>query len=55
MLQEGLRHYTEIPLTVLGMLLFFVTYMGMLTFTLWGHKSKERWERFGRMPLQEED
>lgn len=55
MLQQGLKHFTEIPLTVLGMLIFFVTYMGVLTFTLLGKKTKEKMQRFAAMPLSEDE
>lgn len=54
MMQEGLKHFTEIPWIVFGMLLFFTTYMGVLGFTLWGSKAKERMEKFGKLPLEED-
>lgn len=55
MMQEGLKHFTEIPLTVVGMLLFFVTYMGILTVTLMGKRTKARMDKLAGLPLQGDD
>lgn len=53
-MQEGLKHFCEIPLMVFGMLLFFVTYIGVVVFTLWGSKTKGRLKSFGDIPLKED-
>jgi cbb3-type cytochrome oxidase subunit 3 len=54
-MQEGLKHFSEIPLTVVGMLLFFVTFITVLTVTVFGKKTKERMDRLAGLPLREDD
>ncbi len=55
MMQEGLKHFTEIPLTVVGMLIFFVTYMAVLVFVLGHKKVKQRMDLCAEIPLREDE
>lgn len=55
MLQQGLRHFSDMPLILIAMFIFFVTYLGVLSLTLIGRKSNERMERFAGIPLQEDE
>lgn len=55
MMQEGLKHFTEIPLTVLGMLIFFFVYIGVLAFTMWNKENKSRMDACAALPLEGED
>lgn len=48
MMQEGLRHFSDIPLTVFGMMLFFVTYLGVVG---WMAYSRD-WSGIANLPLE---
>jgi hypothetical protein len=55
MMREGLKYFTEIPMMVSGMLIFFSVYLGILVFTLSGKKTKSRMQQNGTMPLHEDE
>ena len=55
MMQEGLKHFTEIPLTLLAMLLFFAIYLGAIAWTLWSKSNASVIERISNLPLHDED
>ncbi len=52
MISEGLRHFTEIPLSIVGMLLFIVTF---ITVTIWSFLSRQDLHEMAQMPLHEEE
>ena len=55
MMQEGLRQFTQIPLTVFGMMLFLFTYLAVIAWTLLGKSTQHDFEALANMPLHEED
>lgn len=55
MMQEGLKQIAEIPLMLMAMFLFFGAYIGVLTFALWGKRSKEKMDHFAGLPFTEDD
>lgn len=55
MMQEGLKHFTGIPFTLLAMLLFFAVYLGVISWTLWSKANESVIERIANLPLHDED
>lgn len=53
MKQEALKYFTETHLTVLGLVIFFTFFVGMI---LWTHRksSKSLYRRLSELPLKEE-
>ena len=54
MKQEGLLHFTDIHLTVLGLVIFFIFFvvMGVRVFR---KGSKSHYDKIAKMPLDDED
>ena len=52
MIAEQLRHLTEIPLSIVGMFIFVVTFLGT---TVWILLSGQNIDELARMPLREEE
>jgi hypothetical protein len=53
MMQEGLRYFSQIHLSVAGMIVFFVIYLILAVRTLFTRAS--RFEAKAKLPLLEED
>lgn len=54
MKQEGLRYFTELHLTTIGLLIFFFFFVGVI---LWVYRkpSKEIYNRMEQLPLADGD
>ena len=54
MLQQGLKFFTDGPVTVLGLLIFFLAFAGILSWTFFRAHSKSYYQKIAELPLQEE-
>lgn len=54
MLSHGLKFFTDIPITLVGMILFMLAFLGITTWTFLRSQSKEFYQRVGNLPLTEE-
>lgn len=52
MLREGLALFTDTHLTVFALVLFFVTFLGVLLWT-YRRSAREHYESMARLPLDE--
>ena len=52
MYAEGLHHFTNIPLVICGMLIFFTVFLGIL---VWTYKPKATYLEAANLPLGDED
>ncbi len=55
MMQQGLKHFSEIPLMIFGMLLFFSVYLAVVARTLWSKSNQKKIAVLSNLPLQDED
>lgn len=54
LLAQGLKHFTDVPLSVVGMLVFIVTFSAISVWTLFRVHSKEFYQKIARLPLGKE-
>ncbi len=54
MLSHGLKFFTDIPLTLIGMALFMLAFLGVAAWTFFRSQSKEFYRKVGNLPLTEE-
>jgi hypothetical protein len=54
MLSEGLKFFTDLPLTIMGLMIFLVAFMSITTWTLFRAQAKEFYQKVAEMPLREE-
>lgn len=47
--------FTDIPITVIGLLLFFMAFMGLLGWVFLRKGAKEKYKEISKLPLREED
>jgi cbb3-type cytochrome oxidase subunit 3 len=52
MLREGLSYFTDTHLTVFALLLFFLTFLGVVLWTYRG-SARKHYEEMARLPLDE--
>ncbi len=55
MLSLGLKFFTDIPITLVGMILFMLAFLGITTWTFLRSQSKEFYQRVSNLPLIEEN
>ncbi len=55
MMQQGLKHCTESPMVVFGMMLLYAIYIGAIVWTFWVKGNQERLDRISSLPLQDEE
>lgn len=55
MLSTGLRHFTDIPITIVGLLIFFVCFSGIAIWTFFRRRSREYYREISELPLNEGD
>lgn len=53
MMQEGLKHFTEIPLMLFGMLLFFGTFLCIVGYTVWRSQQSDEMAELAAIPFLE--
>ena len=55
MMQQGLKHFTDTQLIVLGLMIFFCLYLGAIVWTFWVKSNQENLDKISRFPLQDEE
>lgn len=54
MLSHGLKFFTDIPITLIGMILFMIAFFGVTAWTFLRSQSKEFYQKVANLPLTEE-
>lgn len=53
MLANGLRYFTDTPLTIIGLFIFFAAFTGIAIWTFMRSRSREYYRKMSEMPLNE--
>lgn len=54
MLSHGLLFFTDVPITVVGMILFLAAFSGITAWTFFRVQSKEFYQKVAELPFNEE-
>jgi len=54
MLAQGLKFFTDVPLTVAGMILFITTFTVVSVWTLFRGGAKDHYQKLSQYPLRED-
>lgn len=54
MLSAGLIYFTDIPLVLVGLMLFVFSFSGVTVWTFFRARSKEFYQKIAEMPLRED-
>jgi cytochrome c oxidase cbb3-type subunit 4 len=54
MLSQGMKFFTDTPLTLFAMILFMMAFLGITVWTFFRSHSKEHYQKLAKQPLLEE-
>jgi cbb3-type cytochrome oxidase subunit 3 len=54
MLSQGLTYFNNVPLTVVGMILFFTVFLVVVLWTFGRSRSREFYEKLAEIPLNQD-